>query len=209
MKNKLGALALAALLLALLAGAGTLYARLTREEPQMPAVTPVPQASTATAEPHAEVASPKPKEIAGPQQRADLAPGFTVYTEDGASVRLSDLRGRPAIVNFFASWCGPCRSEMPHFDEAYRAYGEEIAFLMVDLCAFGNDSVESAKEMLAQGGYAFPVCYDTQGEAMTAYAVRSMPTTIFLSADGVLVSKRIGAMTQAQLQQEIDGLLAK
>ena len=133
---------------------------------------------------------------------------FTAYTEDGESVRLIDLRGKPAVVNFFASWCGPCRSEMPHFDEAYRTYGEEIHFLMVDLCAYGNDTIENARAMVGAGGWTFPVCYDTQGEAVTAYGIRSMPTTVFLSADGVLVSKRIGAMTQAQLQQEIDGLLS-
>ena len=98
-KNGIAALALMLALVALLAGAGVLYERLTRE-------TPAPQA-----------------EVAGPQPKADLAPVFTAYTEDGEAVRLSDLRGKPAVVNFFASWCGPCRSEMPHFDEAYRTYG--------------------------------------------------------------------------------------
>ena len=193
-------------LVALLAGAGVLYNRLTRETPApqadaVPAVTLAPQTADATA-------APMQAEVAGPQPKADLAPVFTAYTEEGEAVRLIDLRGKPAVVNFFASWCGPCRSEMPHFDEAYRTYGEEISFLMVDLCAYGNDTIENARAMVGAGGWTFPVCYDTQGEAVTAYGIRSMPTTVFLSADGVLVSKRIGAMTQAQLQQEIDGLLS-
>ena len=80
---------------------------------------------------------------------------------------------------------------------------------MVDLCAYGNDTMENAKAMVEAGGWSFPVCYDTQGEAVNAYAIRSMPTTIFVSADGTLVAKRIGAMTQAQLLQEIEGLLSK
>ena len=205
-RNALAILALAALLVLLLAGAGALYTRLSSETPapeatQAPAVTLALQADAPTD-------APQKAEAAGPQPKANLAPVFTAYTEDGESVRLIDLRGKPAVVNFFASWCGPCRSEMPHFDEAYRTYGEEIHFLMVDLCAYGNDTIENARAMVGAGGWTFPVCYDTQGEAVTAYGIRSMPTTVFLSADGVLVSKRIGAMTQAQLQQEIDGLLS-
>ena len=62
--------------------------------------------------------------------------------------------------------------------------------------------------MVGAGGWTFPVCYDTQGEAVTAYGIRSMPTTIFLTADGVLAGKRIGAMTREQLWQEIDALLS-
>ena len=203
-KNGIAALALMLALAALLAGAGGLYDRLTRE-------TPAPQADTApavTLAPQNETTAPAQAEVAGPQPKANLAPVFTAYTEEGEAVRLIDLRGKPAVVNFFASWCGPCRSEMPHFDEAYRTYGEEISFLMVDLCAYGNDTVADAKALVESGGWSFPVCYDTQGEAVTAYGIRSMPTTIFLTADGVLAGKRIGAMTREQLWQEIDALLS-
>ena len=207
-RNTLFTVLIAAALVLLLAGAGALYARLTAEAPA-PEATAAPQPAVTDAPKTAVTDAPKQVEVAGPQMKADLAPVFTVYTESGEAVRLSDLRGKPAIVNFFASWCGPCRSEMPHFDEAYRMYGEEISFLMVDLCAYGNDTMENARAMVEAGGWLFPVCYDTQGEAVNAYAIRSMPTTIFLSADGTLVAKRIGAMTQAQLLQEIEGLLSK
>ena len=207
-RNTLFTVLLAAALVLLLAGAGALYARLTAEAPA-PEATAAPQPAVTDAPKTAVTDAPKQAEVAGPQMKADLAPVFTVYTESGEAVRLGDLRGKPAIVNFFASWCGPCRSEMPHFDEAYRMYGEQISFLMVDLCAYGNDTMENARAMVEAGGWSFPVCYDTQGEAVNAYAIRSMPTTIFVSADGTLVAKRIGAMTQAQLLQEIEGLLSK
>ena len=207
-RNTLFTVLLAAALVLLLAGAGALYARLTAEAP-VPEATAAPQPAVTDAPKTAVIDAPKQAEVAGPQMKADLAPVFTVYTESGEAVRLGDLRGKPAIVNFFASWCGPCRSEMPHFDEAYRTYGEQISFLMVDLCAYGNDTMENARAMVEAGGWSFPVCYDTQGEAVNAYAIRSMPTTIFVSADGTLVAKRIGAMTQAQLLQEIEGLLSK
>lgn len=217
MKKKLGIGILIAVFVLLMAGAAALYARLTQTQAAQPIVTQTPitpapttrmdetDAPTSTAK---TAETDAPREVAGPMPKADLAPVFTVYADDGTAVRLSDMRGKPTIVNFFASWCGPCRSEMPHFDEAYKAYGEEITFMMVDLCAFGNDRKEDAKALVEQGGWTFPVYFDTEGEAATAYAVRSMPTTIFLTADGVLAGKRIGALSQAQLQQEIDNLLS-
>lgn len=205
MKKKLGIGILIAVFVLLMAGAAALYARLTQTQAAQPIVTQTPITPAPTAQ---AVETDAPREVAGPMPKADLAPVFTVYADDGTAVRLSDMRGKPTIVNFFASWCGPCRSEMPHFDEAYKAYGEEITFMMVDLCAFGNDRKEDAKALVEQGGWTFPVYFDTEGEAATAYAVRSMPTTIFLTADGVLAGKRIGALSQAQLQQEIDNLLS-
>ena len=59
---------------------------------------------------------------------------FTVYDEEGNAVKLSDFEGKPVVLNFWASWCGPCKSEMPDFEEAYGEYGEEIQFLMVNIC---------------------------------------------------------------------------
>ena len=141
--------------------------------------------------------------------RANLAKNFTVYTDGGDAAQLIDMRGKPTVVNFFASWCGPCKMEMPHFEEAYLAHGDTINFMMVNLCAYGNDTKENAKKLVADGGWTFPVYFDTEGEATVAYSVRSMPTTIFVSADGELVQKRIGALTKEQLQAEIDALLAR
>lgn len=205
MKKKLGIWILIAAFVLLMAGAAALYAQLTQTQAAQPAVTAAP---TALPQAEDETDAPREPEVAGPMPKANLAPVFTVYADDGTAVRLGDMRGKPTIVNFFASWCGPCRSEMPHFDEAYKAYGDEITFMMVDLCAFGNDRREDAKALVGQGGWTFPVYFDTEGEAATAYAVRSMPTTLFLTADGVLAGKRIGALSQEQLQQEIDKLLA-
>lgn len=174
-------------------------------ESAAPAVTVAPaETSEAAAQPTA-----KPAEVAGPMPKANLARVFTVYEDSGEAVSLIDMRGKPTVVNFFASWCGPCKMEMPHFDEAFKTYGEEINFMMVNLCAYGNDTKENGKKLVAEGGWTFPVYFDTEGEAVTAYNVRSMPTTIFVSADGELVSTRIGMLTQSALQSEIDKLLAR
>ena len=212
--NKKILILLAAFVL-VLAGGSALYARLTAQPQQSAEPAPTAYEAAVTLVPQTDEAgeTPAPQqekkaEVAGPQMREDLAPVFTVYTDDGTSVRLSDMRGKPTVVNFFASWCGPCQMEMPYFEEAYKTYGEEINFMMVNLCAFGNDTKDNAKAMVEKGGWTFPVYFDTEGEAAIAYAVRSMPTTIFVSADGELIGKQIGALSQQALAQQIDSLLA-
>lgn len=216
--RKIGLIVIAVLLAALLIGGTALYSTLTRaadqalgvseavEEPAVQQGKTVPLAAQPETETAQQTTEP---EAFGPQPRANLAKNFTVYTDEGEARQLIDLRGKPAVINFFASWCGPCKSEMPYFDEAYAAYGDQIEFMMVDLCAYGNDSKDNAKKLVAEGGWSFPVYFDTEGSAATAYAIRSMPMTIFVTADGELADKQIGAMTQAQLQAQIDALLAE
>ncbi len=177
--------------------------------------TAVPAASEPTAEPAAEaptaepVATPAPEkkpEVAGPVMR-HMAKDFTAYDDAGNAVRLSDYRGKPVVVNFFASWCGPCKMEMPHFETCYQEYGEQVQFLMVNLCAFGNDTKDAAKAMIAEGGYTFPVLFDTDGDAALGYAIRSMPTTIFVSADGELKGQRIGAIDEQTLRATVQAMV--
>lgn len=214
--KKIGLIVTCVLLVALMAGGTVLYNALmdtvkmpqVRDDAQEPIAQENASVTLAPTEETAAKAQATP-EVAGPMPVQNLAKDFTVYTDDGEEKRLIDLRGKPAVINFFASWCGPCKMEMPHFDEAYKAYGDTIEFMMVDLCAYGNDTKENAKKLVADGGWTFPVYFDTEGSATTAYSVRSMPTTIFVSADGELVGKQIGALTAAQLQAQIDALLAK
>ena len=227
--QKIGLIVIAVLLVVLLAGGTLLYNALmdaamapkTRTEPieqplaeQNAAVKENPQLSVTAvpvqqAKESEKAEEKKPAEAAGPQPKANLASVFSVYTDAGEKVSLIDMRGKPTVVNFFASWCGPCKMEMPHFEEAYKTYGDTVNFMMVNLCAYGNDTKENAKALVAEGGWTFPVYFDTEGEAVMAYNVRSMPTTIFVSADGELVQKRIGMLTKEQLQSDMDNLLAR
>lgn len=208
-KKKAGLAVILVLMVALLAGGTVLYNNLSGAV-ETQALTQATDAPAVTVAPQPEGDAPaqeKPAEVAGPMPRANLAKDFTAYTDDGEPVRLIEKRGKPVVVNFFASWCGPCKMEMPHFDEAAKAYAGQIEFMMVNLCAYGNDTKENAKKMIADGGWTFPVYFDTDGSATVAYNVRSMPTTIFVSADGELVGQQIGAMSAAQLQAQIDKLL--
>lgn len=206
--NKTGLIVIVALFAVLMIGGTVLYNTLLDTVPPVEAIPAATEAPAVTVAPQAEAAAKdKPAEVAGPMPRANLAKDFTAYTDDGQRMRLIEKRGKPVVVNFFASWCGPCKMEMPHFDEAAKTYEGQIEFMMVNLCAYGNDTKENAKKMIADGGWTFPVYFDTDGSATVAYNVRSMPTTIFVSADGELVGQQIGAMTAAQLQAQIDKLL--
>ena len=136
------------------------------------------------------------------------APDFTVYDIDGNPHKLSDFVGKPVILNFWASWCGPCKNEMPDFEEKYLEYGDQIQFLMVNLTDGAQETVSSASEFLAGQGYTFPVFYDTDISAANAYGVYSIPVTYFIDANGDLVTYGQGTLSASTLQKGIDLLLA-
>ena len=129
----------------------------------------------------------------------DAAPGFTVVDAEGNEVRLADFRGRGVVVNFWASWCGPCKSEMPHFQAAYEEYGDDVVFLMVNMSANFGDTRENAEAVLTENGYTFPVYYDDYAECAYAYGVTGIPMTIFVDADGMISSTKTGMITEADL----------
>ena len=97
-----------------------------------------------------------------PTEPADLAPDFTVYDADGNEVKLSDFFGRPIVVNFWATWCSPCKREMPSFERMYEKYGEDVVFLMVNLTDGYQDTVKKASDFVEKNGYTFPVYFDTK-----------------------------------------------
>ncbi len=135
------------------------------------------------------------------------APDFTAYDLDGSPVKLSDYLGKPVILNFWASWCGPCKMEMPEIQSFYDTYGSEIQFLIVDMTDGYQETVESGSAYIEKLGYTFPVFYDTGLEAAMAYGVTSIPATYFIDAQGNLAAGYRGAMSADILQQGVDILL--
>ena len=141
------------------------------------------------------------------EPQKQMAPDFTVYDSDGNPVALSDFFGKPIVLNFWASWCGPCKSEMPDFEGAYKEQGDEIQFLMVN-CTGGRETLDSAKAFVADSGYTFPVYYDTDLDASMTYGTSSIPMTFFIDAEGYLTAYAQGAISAEMLQQGI-GMIAE
>lgn len=125
---------------------------------------------------------------------------FTMTDKSGNTVKLSDYFGKPIVVNFWASWCSPCKSEMPHFEEAYKEYGSDMHFIMVNV----GDSHSEAYEFADKSGYTFPVYHDSNYSGTYAYGVSSIPQTLFINSDGELVNSYTGMMSKAALQSNIE-----
>ncbi len=137
------------------------------------------------------------------------APDFTVYDQDDNPVKLSDFRGKPVVLNFWSSKCGPCRHEMPDFQKAYEEQGQDIHFLMVNVTDGSWDTKESAGKFIADEGFTFPVLYDTTQQAAGTYQVYSLPSTYFIDAEGNLVVYAKGAINGEVLQKGISMITPK
>ena len=202
-RQKRTTLLLLVVLLALLIGAAAAYRTLSgRYKPADP-ISPVSDGQTTEAD-------PAPSSSEGTADTADertLAPDFTVYDREGNAVTLSSCRGKPVVVNFWATWCPPCRMELPYFDAAWAEYGDKIEFLMVDLTDGGRDTVESAAAFTDEAGYAYPLYFDTDFSGAAAYAINAVPLTVFVDADGMLAGTHLGALEEETLRASLDALL--
>lgn len=123
-----------------------------------------------------------------------------IFDTKGNAVRLSDLEGKPMIINFWATWCGYCLYEMPYFEEAYKKYGDEIQFLMVN----ANDDFSDAREFIDEKDYTFPCYYDLEYSAYMTYGLSSLPRTVAIDAEGNMLYNRAGLISEETLQRIID-----
>lgn len=126
------------------------------------------------------------------------APAFSLpdLVDPPRTLSLAGLRGRPVLVNFWASWCVPCRKEMPAIEAVAREMGTSVSFIGVDT----NDTKSSASSFSAQTGVTYPLGFDPSAKVASSYGVYGLPTTFFVSRDGRLLGRQVGAMTAVQLK---------
>lgn len=142
-----------------------------------------------------------------PEPVKNTAPDFAVLDENGNTVRLSDKFGKPVVINFWATWCPPCKQELPDFDKLCKEYGDRVVFMMVNLTDGYRDTVDGTKRFVSGKDYTFPVYFDTKDNAASAYNVSSIPQTTFIDANGNIYTTRIGAMNEATLRIYLNALL--
>ena len=129
---------------------------------------------------------------------------FTVTDAQGNYIRLSDYSGKPVVINFWATWCGPCISELPSFDMLYKEYGEDINFLMINMTDSNRDTFNTVGKYISENGYSFPVFYDTQASAAKAFNVYSIPHTVFIRSDGTVEKTYVGAISEETIRTHIE-----
>lgn len=129
------------------------------------------------------------------------APAFDLpgVREGEGRVRLADFRGRPVVVNFFASWCTPCKREMPAFARLSRQLAGRVAFVGID----HQDSRRLARRLLEETGVDYPAGYDPDGRTAVDYRIIGMPTTVFISPDGRMLASHAGEIAAADLRATI------
>lgn len=141
-------------------------------------------------------------------QKGFPAPDFTLETLAGDTLSLSGQRGAPVIINFWASWCPPCRAEMPAMQAIYNDYGEQIVLLAVN--ATRQDNLGDIRDFVADYSLTFPILLDADGSAYQQYGIISLPTTFFIDADGIIREVVVGGpMTEAGLRVRIESLLER
>lgn len=144
-----------------------------------------------------------------PPAQENMAPDFTMEDAQGKSVKLSDFRGKPVVLNFWATWCGPCKAEMPELEKAYQEYGDRVQFVMVDLVDGWTETKEAGLAHITESGYTFPVFFDVDAGGAAAYRISAIPLTCFIDAQGVLVSSVNQMITGEQLTEGIESILSE
>lgn len=178
---------------------------------EKPAVTPKPAEKPAEekpAEPEKQEA-PVPEEQPEAEADADLPPDFTLTDQYGKTHRLSDYRGKVVFLNFWATWCPPCRGEMPDIQALYEKELADVVILSVAAPGYKNEQdADGVKAFLDENGYTYPVLMDEGGSVLQTYGVTAYPTTFLFAKNGTVFGYVPGAMSAALMQSVIDQTLA-
>jgi thiol-disulfide isomerase/thioredoxin len=138
------------------------------------------------------------------QAEAERLPALSIDSLTGGDViRLSDIEG-PAVVNLWATWCAPCRAEIPHFEEVHQARSDEVTFIGVNV----GEGSDDAAAFIDEVGATYGQFLDSGGEVAVALRATSMPLTVVINGDGVVTTRHLGPLDQSGLNEAIDEALS-
>ncbi|MBT2691032.1 TlpA family protein disulfide reductase [Bacillus sp. ISL-47] len=147
-----------------------------------------------------------PKELPVGLEKGNLAPDFDLTDMEGNQVKLSDFRGKAVLLNFWASWCPPCRAEMPHMEKLYKKYKDDnFDIVAVNLTNTEKNSGD-AEKFVEELGLTFTIPMDEKGVVGADYEVLAYPTSYFIDSDGVIRGKVLGALNEEYMEKEITKL---
>ena len=147
----------------------------------------------------------KPAGSAQGPQVGKLAPDFQLPSLNGQSVSLSDFRGKPVLLNFWATWCGPCRFEMPFIQGIYEEWSDKG---LVVLAINTGESSSKVRGFLQSHSLSFPVLLDTNQDVALKYNIRAIPTTFFIDKDGIIQGIKISAFSsKAEIEKNLGKII--
>ncbi len=143
----------------------------------------------------------------GAEEKSPMMPNIPLTRLDGVVTSLSIVRGdKPAVINYFASWCPPCKQELPHFQKAFDEYGNEVSFIFLDALDGQRETLKTINAFIESFPFTGPVFYDNGEFAMT-FQTNSLPTTVFIDKDGRVVKGYLGFVPEEVLYADIADLL--
>jgi thiol-disulfide isomerase/thioredoxin len=130
---------------------------------------------------------------------------FLLLDREGNDISLSSLKGKVVFLNFWASWCGPCKMEMPHMQKVYEEYKDkDVVILAVNITASEKNGIEGVNNFLNENKYTFPVLYDKDGSVSEKYRISAIPTTYIINRDGIIVNFVRRSMSEEMIKQQIE-----
>ncbi|MNO22599.1 Thiol-disulfide oxidoreductase ResA [compost metagenome] len=133
--------------------------------------------------------------------QGNIAPDFELNTPDGESLKLSDFRGQKVIVNMWATWCPPCRVEMPDMQKFYEKYKDDNATIIAVNMTSSEKSLDSIPNFLDEFGITFPVALDEQNKVGEIYQVYALPTSLIIDSQGIIQQKVTGPMNYEMMEK--------
>ena len=139
------------------------------------------------------------------EQNDNTAPDVEFFDADGNSLMLSHFFDKPLVLNFWATWCGPCKSEMPGFDRLYDKYKDKVNFVMLNV----SDSEETVEAFIKENGFGFPVYFDKTQIASYTYGASSIPLTFVMYKGGEVYGYQMGVLPEEALEEALKTVLGE